>query len=131
MPGWWAQTVALQYELARGLGARHQTATGYSASVSKTVPTSLVRLYEMTASPARRRAWFPRGAFEPSSQTRNKYLRGAWNKTARLEVGFYAKGPGKAQIALAVNRQATSADVEVQRSAWRKALDKLAALLEA
>ena len=130
VPGWWSQMVALQYELARGLRARHETATGYSVSVSKTVPTSLARLYEMTTSPAKRRAWFPRGAFAPSSTTRNKYLRGAWNKTARLEVGFYAKGPDRAQIALGVNRLAKPADVEVQRALWKRALDKLATLVE-
>jgi hypothetical protein len=131
VPGWWSQMIALQYELARGLRARHQTATGYSVSVSKTVGTSLPKLYAMAVSPAMRRAWFPQGAFAPSSKTRNKYLRGAWNRTARLEFGFYAKGPGKAQIALGVTRLGTAADVEVQRSRWKQALDRLAALVEA
>jgi hypothetical protein len=131
VPGWWSQMVTVEYERARGLRARHQTATGFSVSVSKTVAASLAALYEATASAARRRAWFPRGAFAPSSQTRNKYLRGAWNGTARLEMGFYPKGQGKAQIALGVTRLATPADVEAERSAWRKALDRLAAMVEA
>jgi hypothetical protein len=130
VPGWWSQMITVEYERARGLRAPHQTVTGYSVSVSKTVGTSLARLYDMAAIPAKRRAWFPRGAFAPSSQTRNKYLRGAWNKTARLEFGFYAKGTGKAQIALGVTRLAKLADVEVQRSAWKKALDTLAAIVE-
>jgi hypothetical protein len=94
VPGWWCQMVTVEYERARGLRARHETTTGFSVSISKTVATSLATLYEATANAAKRRAWFPRGAFEPSSQTRNKYLRGAWSKTARLEVSFYAKGQG-------------------------------------
>ena len=131
VPGWWSQMVTVEYERARGLRAPHETASGFSVSISKTVATSLAELYEVTASPAKRRKWFPRGAFEPSSQTRNKYLRGSWNRTARLEVGFYAKGPGKAQIAVGVNKLAKPGDVEVQRSAWRKALDRLATMVEA
>ena len=130
VPGWWAQMLTVEYERTRGLRAPYETATGYSVTVSKTIGTSLAELYEMAASPAKRRAWFPRGVFAPSSQTRNKYVRGAWNKTARLEIGFYAKGPGKAQIALGVNRLAKAADVEAQRALWKRALDKLAALVE-
>jgi hypothetical protein len=73
----------------------------------------------------------PAGGLRTVVQTRSKYLRGAWNRTARLEFGFYAKGPGKAQIALGVTRLGTAADVEVQRSRWKQALDRLAALVEA
>ncbi len=64
-----------------------------------------------------------------SSQTKDKYFRGAWKKTARLEVGFYAKGPGKAQIALQVNKLENKSDVETARDTWKKALTKLEALL--
>ncbi|MCI0546868.1 MAG: hypothetical protein L0027_06245 [Candidatus Rokubacteria bacterium] len=131
LPGWWCQMVTVEYERARGLRLRHETASGFSVTISKTVATSPSHLYEATANPAQRRAWFPRGVFELSSQTRNKYFRGSWNRTARLEVGFSPRGQGKAQIAVGVYRLTKRADVEAQRSAWRKALDKLAALVQA
>jgi hypothetical protein len=127
--GWWCQMVTVEYERARGLRARHETTSGFSVGISKTVGTSLSDLYEMTVNAAKRGEWFPRGAFEPSSQTKNKYVRGSWNGSARLEIGFYAKGEGKAQIAVQVNRLARKADVEVQRSAWKKALEKLAVIV--
>ena len=38
---WWRQMVAVEYERARGLRARHQTASGYSVAVSRTLATSL------------------------------------------------------------------------------------------
>ena len=129
VPGWWCQMVTVEYERARGLRAPHETARGFSVTISKTVATSLSRLYEATAHPATRRKWFPRGAFELSSQTRNKYVRGSWNRTARLEVSFYATSTGKTQIAVGVTKLAKPGEVEVQRSAWRKALDKLAAMV--
>ncbi len=61
MPGWWCQMVTVEYELARGLRVRHQTATGFSASVSKTIATSVSALYTATANAAKRKQWFPRG----------------------------------------------------------------------
>ncbi len=130
VPGWWAQNVTVEYERARGLRERHQSAAGFKVAVTKTVATGLANLYEATANAKLRRRWFPRGAFEVSSQTRDKYFRGPWRKTARLEVGFYAKGAGKAQIALQVSRLANRADVEKTRETWKKALEKLQHLVE-
>jgi hypothetical protein len=127
IPGWWCQMVTVEYERARGLRVRHETASGFSVAISKTIATTLPDLYEATASAARRKKWFPAGAFELSSQTKDKYVRGSWNENARLEIGFYAKGAGKAQIAVQLNKLARKAEVEVQRSAWKRALDKLAA----
>ncbi len=106
-------------------------AAGFSVGVSKTVAASLSDLYAATANAARRKKWFPKGAFELSSQTKDKYLRGSWKKDARLEIGFYAKREGKAQIALAVNKLANKADVERERKVWKAGLAKLQALLEA
>ena len=66
-----------------------------------------------------------------SSQTKNKYFRGSWNDGARLEIGFYAKEGGKAQIAVQLNKLARRADVDRERAAWKAALLKLQKLLEA
>jgi hypothetical protein len=131
IPGWWCQMVTVEYELARGLRVRHQTASGFSVSASKTIATSLSALYAATANVAKRKQWFPKGDLEPSSQTKDKYFRGAWNGSARLEIGFYAKEDGKAQIAVQVNKLAKRSDVDRERAAWKAALVKLQKLLEA
>ena len=129
LPGWWCQCITVNYEQARGRRVRHQTTSGFSASVTKTLPASLSALYAATTDPAKRKKWFPKGAFEPSSQTRNKYFRGTWKKGARLEIGFYAKGQGKSQIAVQVNKLAKRADVDRERKAWKAGLAKLQATL--
>lgn len=128
MPGWWCQMVTVEYELARGLRVRHQTATGFSASVSKTIATNVSALYTATANAAKRKQWFPKGDLEPSSQTKDKYFRGSWNGAARLEIGFYAKD-GKAQIAVQVRKLARRADVDREKAAWKAALVKLEKML--
>jgi hypothetical protein len=130
VPGWWSQMVTVEYERARGLRERHQVSGGYSVSVTKTLAASVPQLYSATASAARRKRWFPRGAFELSSQTKDKYVRGAWRKDARLEFGFYSKGAGKAQIALGIRKLSDKADVEKERAAWKAALTKLERILQ-
>ena len=129
MAGWWCQMVTVEYELARGLRVRHQTASGFSASVTKTIATSVAALYAATANAAKRKQWFPKGDFEPSSQTKDKYFRGSWNGAGRLEVGFYATKGGKAQIAVQVSKLAKRADVDREKAAWKAALAKLEKML--
>ena len=64
-----------------------------------------------------------------SSRTKDKYWRGKW-KTGRLEIGFYAKGPGRAQIALQSNKLPNAEAVEKERALWKKAIDKLQEIVE-
>lgn len=130
VPPWWCQMVTVEYERARGLRARHEKTDGFSVSVSKTIAADLAAVYDATANARTRKTWFPAGTFVQSSATENKYFRGSWNDAARLDIGFYAKGPGKAQIALQVNKLGKEADVAREREAWKAALEKLKTKLE-
>ena len=125
---WHGQMVAVSYERARGLRAMNQKCDGeFSVSVTRVMGASLSDLYAAaTANPA---AWFPKGRFEETSATRDKYWRGKW-KNGRLEVGFYAKGAAKAQIALQSNKLPSQAMVEKERALWKKAMDRLQAIVE-
>ena len=125
---WWSQMVTVEYERARGLRERHETAKGYSVAISKTLNISLDTLFEATANKAVRKRWFP-GPFEPSSKTKNKYVRGPWKRKSRLAIGFYRRGNAKAQISLQVSGLAGQKDVERERAAWKAALVRLEAHL--
>ena len=130
---WWGQMIAVSYERARGIRAMNQKCDGeFSVSVSKTLPVDISTLYGATADKKQRTKWFPKGALNVSSQTKDKYFRAAWGKSgARLEVGFYPKGQGKAQIALQVNKLAGPEAVESQSATWKKSMERLAAQLVA
>jgi hypothetical protein len=128
-PGWWRQMIAVEYERARGLRGRHETTSGYSVSVSKTIAASVAKIYSATAHAQTRKRWFPAGAFTVSSQTKDKYFRGSWRKAARVEFGFYAREKGKAQIAVQIGKLAKAPEVERERAAWKAALAKLAAIV--
>jgi hypothetical protein len=127
---WWRQMIAVEFERARGLRDRHETAGGFSVSISKTVPASLSDLYAATADAASRKKWFPKGAFALSSATKDKYFRGSWKKHTRLEMGFYAKPGEKSQISVQVSKLPKKSDVESERAAWKAALVKLHGLIE-
>jgi len=129
LTGWWRQMIAVEYERAQGLRAKHQRADGFSVSISKTLKAELSELFDAAANATRRSQWFPQGDFEPSSQTPDRYLRGAWRKSLRVEMGFYAKGPGKSQLAIQVNRLPNASDVEKERQRWKAAITKLQRLL--
>lgn len=61
----------------------------------------------------------------------NKYFRGSRNGGgARLEINFYGKGAGKAQINVQVNKLGAKSDVAREREAWKPALEKLKTKLE-
>jgi hypothetical protein len=128
VPGWWSQMVTVEYERARGLRDVHQTATGYSVGVSKTIPAALPALYAALADAKQRRRWLPKGKLEVTSQTDNKSLRGKWNGSARVDFALYDKGAGKTQVTVQLMKLAGKADVETERTAWKAALEKLAAL---
>ena len=129
-PAWWCQMIAVEYERARGGRKRHERPDGYSVSITKVMPVGLSSLFAAATDAKTRKAWFPPGGFEETSKTKDKYWRGKWKKDGRLEFGFYAKGSGKAQIALQSNKLSDSVAVESERAAWKKALEKLQAMLE-
>ncbi|MGC9954643.1 MAG: hypothetical protein ABSD21_10240 [Rhizomicrobium sp.] len=126
---WWQQMVAVEYERARGLRAKHEAAGGFSVGVSKTVAGNVAALYAATVEANRRRKWFPAGALKISSLTDNKYFRASWNDNARLEINFTSKPGGKAQIAVQVGKLAKKSDVERERAAWKRALARLESLM--
>jgi hypothetical protein len=129
VPGWWAQMVTVEYERARGLREKHEQTGGFSVSASKTINAPLGKLFAAASDSKVRKKWFPETNFKPSSETKNKYFRGAWKNGARLEIGFYAKGSGKSQIAVQVNKLAKKSDVDRERVVWKKALEKLEKLV--
>ncbi len=131
-PGpWWGQMIAVSYERARGIRAANQKCDGeFSVGVTKVFPVPLAKLYAVVTDAKAWSKWLPAGAFEETSRTQNKYLRAKWKTEARIAIGFYAKGNGKAQVAFDIGKLADGDAVETERAAWKKALDKLSKILE-
>jgi hypothetical protein len=130
-PAWWSQMIAVEYERARGGRKKNERAGGtYAVNVTKVMPVSLAKLFAAATAEKTRKDWFPPGAFEETSKTKDKYWRGKWKTDRKLEFGFYAKGDGKSQIALEIGKLPSEDDVEKERAAWKKAMGKLEQLAE-
>jgi len=125
-PSWWAQMITVEYERARGGRKKNERAGGtYAVNVTKVMPVSLSKLFAAATNAKTRKDWFPPGAFEETSKTKDKYWRGKWKKDRKLEFGFYAKGDAKASIALEIGKLPSPVEVEQERAAWKKAMERL------
>jgi hypothetical protein len=59
VPGWYAQSITLGYERARGLRAPGQRRDGFVAGASRTVAVEVERLFEAFTDDALRERWLP------------------------------------------------------------------------
>ncbi len=130
--GWWAQNVTVAYEQERGMRAPGQRADGtFSVSASKTVTVPVDELFAAFEDEASRQRWL--GDFEVAIRTARpgKSITAAWEEgTTRLTIGFYAKGDGKSQVALAHERIADAHRADELKAFWRDRLEVLKQLLE-
>ncbi len=133
VPGWWAQTVTVGYERARGLRATGQRRGGdFEVTVSKTVAVPLDRLVSAFVDEDERERWFP-GAplrLRPTSSARSARFDWEDGRT-RVVLYFTEKGPEKTSVAVGHQRLADAEEVEAMRALWRERLAELARVLSA
>lgn len=138
---WWSQMVTVGYEQARGLRVKHQKADGFSVSVSRTFEGTVGKFFDCFADEAMRAEWMPGAPVTVTKATKGKSVRIAWGAaagkgvvspagtskdgTTRVEVNFYAKAKGKAQVTVQHNKMLHEADVEKVRGYWAGRMDAL------
>lgn len=127
---WWAQSVTVGYERARGLRDRHEKAAGYSVSASKTIGAPVEDVYSAWTDEAVRAGWLPGAPFTIRKATPARSVRITWMDGTRLDVELYEKGERKSQVAVEHGRLPDREAVEGQRVFWRSALTRLKSLLE-
>lgn len=128
--GWWAQSVTVGYERARGIRARHQVAAGYSVSVTRTMEVGPDRIKEALTDASLRSAWLPDALMRPRATTRGGSLRFDWDDPpSRIVVLLAAKGDGKTQVTLTHEKLPDAYAVERMKPMWRERLGALKELL--
>jgi hypothetical protein len=131
IPGWWAQSVTVAYERARGRRAVHQVAGGFSVSVNKTVGVSADRLYAAFADGDKRGRWLPDAPLRERSLRAGHSVRLEWDEPAS-RVGLFVRttGDDKAQATVVHEKLPDGESVERLRTFWRERLDELKRQLE-
>ena len=132
VPGWWAQSITVGYERARGWRVTGQGRDGkYSISTSRTINVPVESLFAAAADPSLRRRWLPEGRLEVTSTNPPKSVRGRWDGgQSRVAIGFTAKGDGKSQIGLAHEQLPDAGAASEAKEFWVQRLKELKELLE-
>lgn len=130
--GWWAQTVTVGYERARGRRAVHQTARGFEVSVSKTIRAPRARVWAWLTDPDRRTAWVEPGVLQPTTTREPVGARFAVVGTASVVEAFLdAKTDDRTTVTVTARKLQDGEDVERQRGVWRARLGLLDAAVMA
>jgi hypothetical protein len=126
--GWWAQSVAVGYERARGMRALYERPDGFSANASKTFAVPVERLFAAIVEDEERSRWMSgivlrRRTSQPNKSARFDILPG----DLRLSAYFTAKGAGKSSVQLQQERLPDAAAVARWKTIWKGQLAHLAA----
>ncbi|MFN0073064.1 MAG: hypothetical protein ACKVVP_16390 [Chloroflexota bacterium] len=123
--GWWSQTVTVEYERERGLRDKYQKTDGYSASGSRTIGVPVDVLYEAVANGEQRTAWLGELELTIRKATPSRSVRLTVADGTNLDVMFYAKGEGRAQITLQHDKLPDAETTARMKAFWSEALDRL------
>jgi hypothetical protein len=130
--GWWAQSVTVGYERARGMRAAHQRPDGFSVSVSKTIAVDVRVLFRSFTEARRRKRWLEPGTLRVRTSQQYRTARfDVGDGSVRAAAGFTDKGPGRSSVAIQFERLPDRDAVERTRSEWKARLATLADVLRA
>ena len=123
---WWQQMVTVSYEQARGLRELHQKPAGFEISVSRTINTSLAKLYKSFANEKERTAWLGEDGLVVRKATPNKTMRVTWTDgNTSLSIYFAAKDGKKSQVVVQHSKLNDAKVAAKMKTYWAKALDRL------
>ena len=127
---WWRQMVAVTYEQARGLRAKHQKPAGFEISASKTIDAPVSALAKAWTDGRLRKRWLPEPV-EIRTATPDKSVRVKWTKDETpISVSLYAKGRTRSQITVQHGRLKSAAAGTRMQKYWRERLTDLKQMLE-
>jgi uncharacterized protein YndB with AHSA1/START domain len=127
---WWQQMVTVEYERARGLRERHETASGFSAGASRTLRVPASQLFRAWKDARARGRWLDAPGLVIRKATPDKSLRITWPDGGSVDVELYPKGEAKTQVTVQHSKLADAAAVKRFKAYWAEALDRLKAQLE-
>ncbi len=124
--GWWAQSVTVGYERARGMRALHERPDGFSMNASKTFAVPVERLFAAFVEQDERERWLEAVELRPRTSQPPKSARfDVLPGETRLAVTFVAKGPRKAAAQLQQDRLTSPEDVARWRALWKEEFVRL------
>ena len=131
VPGWWAQTITVSYQRARGMRLKHQQGDGFTISASRTIAAPVDVVFDAFVNPRKRRKWLADGTMRVRTSQPGRTARFDWGDgSTRVSVSFEAKGPAKTTVAVAHERLPGPDEAEAAKASWRARLGTLKSSLE-
>jgi uncharacterized protein YndB with AHSA1/START domain len=132
VPGWWAQSITVGYERARGLRAKHQTLSGsFQVSVSKTFPIGVGKLFKAFTETSRRNKWLERETLKVRTTQKERTARFNFRDGSSRVVAFFdPKDRTKTTVTVQHENLPDADAVEDMRAMWKERLARLADLLQ-
>jgi hypothetical protein len=129
--GWYAQSITVGYERARGLRAPGQRPDGFAVSASRTIAVPVERLFEAFADEELRERWLPGADLRLRTATSPRTARYDWEDgSTRVNVGFESAGEDKSRVALSHERLPDADAADAMKTWWREHLTALKSQLE-
>jgi hypothetical protein len=129
--GWWAQSVTVGYERARGMRARNQTAQGFQVGVQRTMKMPVERVAAAFTQTRQRNRWVEPGTLTVRA---SKPGRSAADFDAadgsRVTIYLIAKSGDATVVQVTHTKLAGPEDVSDRRVFWKEHLQTLANLFE-
>jgi hypothetical protein len=123
---WWSQTVAVGYEIQRGIrqsGRNQAPGKHFQVTLAKIVVAPPAVVWAAWQDPATLASWLPDAEFEVLKTVPNKALDLDWPDRTRVVVRFYERR-GKTKVVVS-HRRLGGSDVARLRIYWSAALDRL------
>jgi uncharacterized protein YndB with AHSA1/START domain len=129
--GWYAQSITVGYERARGLRAPGEHAAGFAITATRTIGVPVGRLFQAFDDAAVRERWLPGADLRLRTATAPKSARYDWEDgSTRLIAGFDDLGESKSRVSLSHERLPDAETADEMKSWWRERLTTLKAQLE-
>lgn len=124
--GWWAQSVTVGYEWARGMRARNETPGGFQVSVSRTIDAEAIDVWRDFVEPRRRDRWLERGTLRLRPGTGSAAKSARFNAADGRPVHIWVESKGDRSVVTVTAEKLDGPDeVEATRGLWRSHLDVL------
>jgi uncharacterized protein YndB with AHSA1/START domain len=132
---WWAQSVTVGYEQARGKREKYETPDGYQTGVSKTIQAPVAKLYKAWEDAGTRERWLGDHEVEVRTATPEKSMRMTWltkgaDEGSSVEVYFWPKDSNRCLVQVQHRKLADAAAVQRVRAFWSVKLENLRSVME-
>lgn len=132
LDNWWAQTITVEYERARGLRPVGGGRDGlFAVSASKTIAVPAARSFAAVTDAGQRAQWLPGADLRARPTTAEFVARfDCGTDGTRVVFRVTAHGPDKSRVALMHERLRSADAADEAKAFWRERLSALETLLE-